>query len=99
MLRSVLSLALAIAPLGIAAPVLATPGGLDAKGCHNDRKGGTGYHCHRAQGDATSSTSRQPRAAFANCAAARAAGAAPVMRGDPGFSPRLDRDNDGIGCE
>lgn len=80
----------------------ATPGGLNAQGCHTDRKGGTGYHCHRSQG-----TSAAPRAArssggsvyYANCAAARAAGAAPVMRGDPGYSSKLDRDNDGVGCE
>ncbi|BBG05059.1 excalibur calcium-binding domain-containing protein [Pseudonocardia autotrophica] len=37
--------------------------------------------------------------AFKNCAAARAAGAAPVHRGQPGYGPHLDRDNDGIGCE
>jgi len=37
--------------------------------------------------------------AFANCAAARAAGAAPVRRGESGYGPHLDRDNDGIGCE
>ena len=36
---------------------------------------------------------------FANCSAARAAGAAPVMRGQPGYSRKLDRDNDGVGCE
>lgn len=30
-------------------------GGLDAKGCHNDRKRG-GYHCHRAQSSEKSST-------------------------------------------
>jgi len=28
-----------------AAPLFAHPGGLDAYGCHNDRKHG-GYHCH-----------------------------------------------------
>lgn len=38
-------------------------------------------------------------APFKNCAAARAAGAAPVHRGEPGYGPHLDRDNDGIGCE
>lgn len=38
-------------------------------------------------------------APFANCAAARAAGAAPVHRGDPGYSAKLDRDGDGIACE
>ena len=36
---------------------------------------------------------------FDNCSAARAAGAAPVRRGDPGYSGSLDRDGDGIGCE
>ncbi|MGV8966564.1 MAG: GmrSD restriction endonuclease domain-containing protein [Cellulomonas sp.] len=36
---------------------------------------------------------------YANCAAARAAGAAPVLRGDPGYAAKLDRDGDGIGCE
>jgi hypothetical protein len=37
--------------------------------------------------------------AFANCAEARAAGAAPVRRSDPGYGPHLDRDGDGVGCE
>lgn len=36
---------------------------------------------------------------YANCSAARAAGAAPVHRGDPGYGSHLDRDNDGVGCE
>jgi hypothetical protein len=36
---------------------------------------------------------------YENCDAARAAGAAPVLEGDPGFGPHLDRDRDGIGCE
>jgi hypothetical protein len=36
---------------------------------------------------------------FENCDAARAAGAAPVRRGDPGYGPHLDRDGDGSGCE
>ncbi|HEX8414351.1 MAG TPA: excalibur calcium-binding domain-containing protein [Sphingomicrobium sp.] len=31
-------------------------------------------------------------AAYANCAAARAAGAAPVRRGSPTYDPRLDSD-------
>jgi endonuclease YncB( thermonuclease family) len=38
-------------------------------------------------------------ASYPNCAAARAAGAAPLYRGDPGYSPRLDRDGDGVVCE
>jgi len=36
---------------------------------------------------------------FENCDAARAAGAAPVDAGDPGYGPHLDRDGDGIACE
>ena len=74
-------------------------GGLNAEGCHNDRKNG-GYHCHRG-----SASSAAPKAllgsssTFSSCAAARAAGAAPVRRGDPGYGPRLDRDGDGVGCE
>jgi hypothetical protein len=37
--------------------------------------------------------------AFASCADARAAGAAPLRRGDPGYSLGLDGDRDGIACE
>ena len=36
---------------------------------------------------------------YANCAAVRAAGAAPIHPGDPGFASKFDRDGDGIGCE
>lgn len=37
--------------------------------------------------------------AYANCAAARKAGAAPLHRGDPGYSTKLDRDGDGVACD
>ena len=36
---------------------------------------------------------------YKNCAAVRAAGKAPLHRGEPGYRPGLDRDNDGIACE
>ena len=36
---------------------------------------------------------------YANCAAAKAAGAAPLRRGQPGYRAALDRDNDGVACE
>lgn len=36
---------------------------------------------------------------FRNCSDARAAGAAPVRYGDPGYASHLDRDNGGVGCE
>ena len=40
-----------------------------------------------------------PSRAYSNCDAARAAGAAPVYAGEPGFGAHLDADGDGIGCE
>ncbi|WP_229710719.1 excalibur calcium-binding domain-containing protein [Novosphingobium indicum] len=91
-----------------AGPALAHGGGLNAEGCHTNRKTGE-YHCHRS-GQSSQSSSRssssqplysQPRrnGAYRNCKEARAAGAAPVYRGQPGYGPHLDRDGDGIGCE
>jgi hypothetical protein len=84
-------------------PATAHAGGLDSSGCHHNRKTGD-YHCHRASG--SGSQGAQARALssgrtgpFRNCSEARAAGAAPVYRGQPGYAPHLDRDNDGIGCE
>lgn len=100
-------LAAGIAGAGLASigDAMAHSGGLDSKGCHHDRKRG-GYHCHRPQAQA------QPKAAaltsgqalpttrpYANCSEARAAGAAPVRRGEAGYSRKLDRDGDGVGCE
>ena len=96
-------------------------GGLDAQGCHNDRKRGD-YHCHRAQSTPAQAlapvaprrhpdpqnaattllapASVQPRATYyANCSAVRAARAAPIRYGDPGYASHLDRDGDGVGCE
>ena len=36
---------------------------------------------------------------YANCKEAKAAGAAPLYKGDPGYRSDLDRDGDGIACE
>ncbi|MFC9786329.1 DUF1524 domain-containing protein [Rhodococcus sp. NPDC127528] len=36
---------------------------------------------------------------YANCSAVRAAGAAPIYAGQPGYSRKLDRDGDGVACE
>jgi len=87
---------------------VAHSGGLNAEGCHNDRKNG-GYHCHRAPATPASTYNRNSLApsagrspaggVFRNCTEARAAGAAPVRRGEPGYGPHLDRDSDGVGCE
>ncbi len=103
-------IAITLAVAAGATPASATSGGLNAEGCHNDRKGGTGYHCHRGPSRSappTSSSRRRPLGllsaesggAFRSCAAARAAGAAPVRAGDPGYGRHLDRDGDGVGCE
>jgi len=94
--------------------VFAHGGGLDSNGCHNDRKRG-GYHCHGARTapattrpQQSSETARKPAKAqslmqssvyYANCSEARAAGAAPLKRGEPGYRPKMDRDGDGIACE
>lgn len=51
---------------------------------------------------ATRPTSTPPVGAgtyYANCDAARAAGAAPLFAGEPGYRSGLDRDSDGIACE
>lgn len=73
-------------------------GGLNADGCHNDRKNG-GYHCYRGGAWQPPANPYAPTPApaqrlnrdqndsvyFANCSAARAAGAAPVRRGARGM--------------
>ncbi|WP_439330234.1 excalibur calcium-binding domain-containing protein [Glycomyces arizonensis] len=47
---------------------------------------------------ATASTTEEG-ACCEHCDAARAAGAAQVRRGDPGYGSHLDRDGDGVACE
>jgi hypothetical protein len=68
------------------APASAHGGGLNAEGCHNNRKTGD-YHCHRGSSAAPARTLRavssSSERAFANCSEARAAGAAPVRVGGP----------------
>lgn len=110
LLPSVVAVLLGVGILGAPiAPALAHGGGLNAQGCHNNRKTGD-YHCHRGGGGRnvlSSSPSRKRSyglssssgASFANCSAARAAGAAPVRAADPGYGKHLDRDGDGVGCE
>ncbi|WP_332872333.1 excalibur calcium-binding domain-containing protein [Allopontixanthobacter confluentis] len=83
----------------LASPLFAHPGGLAADGCHNDRKNG-GRHCHRGSSAGQSKSAPSNRAVYyPNCAAARAAGAAPIYSGQPGYGKHLDRDGDGKACE
>jgi len=42
---------------------------------------------------------RQVTTYYRYCSDARAAGVAPLNRGDPGYRPELDADDDGIACE
>jgi hypothetical protein len=97
-----LSLALCLAS-ALSAQVEAHGGGLNSEGCHNNRKTGD-YHCHRGSSSSSQKSSsrsygvKAAGGAYANCTAARAAGAAPVRRGEPGYGSHLDRD-DGVGCE
>ena len=85
-------------------PALAHGGGLNAEGCHNNRKTGD-YHCHRSPAPVAKPIALAPKSSaprttpFRNCTEARAAGAAPVRAGDPGYGRHLDRDGDGVGCE
>lgn len=100
--------------LAVAALISCVPGGVsahsgrtNAQGCHTNRSTGD-YHCHSGRSGPAANSSPPARGAarsngsgavFANCTAARAAGAAPVRRGEPGYGAHLDRDGDGIGCE
>ena len=74
-------------------PALAHPGGLNAEGCHNNRKTGE-YHCHRNRRTTQPAPTAQLQGGvyFPNCTAARQAGAAPIYRGQPGYRPALDRE-------
>lgn len=91
--------ALILTTITPSATLYAHPGRTAADGCHNDRQNG-GRHCHGGNKPA-------PKAQrlfggdvyYPNCAAARAAGAAPVRAGQPGYARHLDRDGDGVGCE
>ena len=53
----------------------------------------------RAQRMTTTTAGSGGGAYYDNCDAARAAGAAPLSRGEPGYRPALDRDSDGVACE
>ncbi|UEJ81817.1 DUF1524 domain-containing protein [Brachybacterium halotolerans subsp. kimchii] len=47
----------------------------------------------------SSSSSGSGSTYYKNCDAVRAAGKDPIYAGEPGYSRKLDRDGDGVGCE
>lgn len=103
-MRTLIAASLLVLP-SAAPEALAHGGRLNAEGCHNNRATGD-YHCHRGGGPAPRSrpqslvgSGASERGAYRNCTEARAAGASPVFRGQPGYGPHLDRDGDGVGCE
>jgi len=48
---------------------------------------------------ATQSKETTETVVYKNCTEVRQAGKAPLYRGDPGYSRKLDRDGDGVACE
>ena len=72
--------------------------------CPGQRIPTEGQPRKRVRPTATQPPPRLPRRGgshvyFPNCDAVRAAGKAPLYRGQPGYRPALDRDGDGVACE
>ena len=71
----------------------------------DDSSGGSGWFGGSDSGSGEGSEEEatpepEPQKEFyANCDDAKAAGAAPMYKGDPGYRPELDRDKDGIACD
>ena len=70
-------------------------------GSSSDTSSGSGSTGDGSVSGGSSSGSSRGSASpvYANCDDVRAAGAAPIHPGDPGFQPKFDRDDDGVGCE
>ena len=71
----------------------------------DDSSGGSGWFGGSDSGSGEGSqgeTTPEPepqKEFYANCKEAKAAGAAPLYKGDPGYRSDLDGDGDGIACE
>ncbi len=82
--------------------VTATAKATSAGGSATKKKSDTSGTKKKSTGSGTkkkSSASKQTSVTYANCAAVRAAGAAPLYQGSPGYSRKLDRNNNGVACE
>lgn len=108
-MRLLLGMALGLAMAAGTAPAPAFAHG-GAKGCHDVRKGGRAITAIAVRRQKPKSSRHSPwlarsglapadAAPYANCTESRAAGASNIRRGEPGYGPHLDRDNDGVGCE
>jgi len=69
----------------------------NSQGTRND--GGAPGLGYMAPGNPSARPSPSPGMSFSSCAQARAAGAAPIRAGEPGYGFHLDRDRDGVACE
>lgn len=83
---------------GVIAMAVGVGAGFLLSAADADRLSGNAEIAAAGAGIVGSSQSRRPFA-WRRCSDARAAGAAPVLRGQPGYAPWLDADGDGIGCE
>ncbi|PXX59629.1 excalibur calcium-binding domain-containing protein [Nocardia sp. CA-128927] len=85
---AVAGLTLLAAPTALAAP----PSGSSGTGSSAVDTGSA------ATGSAGLTQTGSAGGAFANCEEAKAAGRAPLFRGEPGYGPHLDPDGDGFAC-
>jgi uncharacterized membrane protein YgcG len=77
-------------------PVQAASGGGSSSGTVSGGGAASGGGAVSGGGSAGGAAAGGP---YANCDAVRAAGAAPIHAGDPGWQQKFDRDGDGVGCE
>lgn len=96
--RRRLLVALFLLPLGLAVPADFADAGQSRRRSTSTRgrRPPSGRTPPRAYGG---SSAHGDDVYYPNCSAARAAGAAPIRAGEPGYRPALDRDRDGVACE
>lgn len=79
--------------------VAATPDEAEAQSRRRRRRRSSRSRSRRGRGSSTPQRAHGGGGNYSSCAQARAAGAAPLRRGQAGYSSALDRDNDGVACE
>lgn len=79
----------------------ATDGGSDSGGGSSSSGGASSSGGTSSSGGSSNTGGGSDDSAvyYANCDAVRAAGAAPIRRGQPGYRSGLDRDGDGTACD